>query len=524
MNTLAFNIPHRKLYIYFLMFLVFGVSLSKPLMSISIIALALNWIFEGNFIEKIKKNKSYGYAPIILSAAFFIEVIWMLKTEVLSEGIFELKTKLPMLFLPLIIGTSKALEKPDVKKIIYSFYAGLFISSIMVFAADLNLIPTKNNSGTFRDNSIFMSHIRYSALVSFGVLLLVHLRNKIKHKVYAVIMILWFLYILYILQSLTGILCLCLSGFLYLSIKIYCEGIKKRIKTVLALGLPILGIVLYTLNIYYDYTIIKDNNSLSALTPTTKLGEKYIHDLNNLEIENGNYLWINIAPKEAEKTWNEISKVKFNDNDLRGQPIKYTLYRYLTSKGLKKDREGVMSLTPSDIKRIESGHTTHMNYNLFEKRVRGVYFELTNYKNGQKSNNHSLTQRITFLEIASQILKEDFYLGKGTGGTKSAYRKYYLKEQKGLSHQNQLRAHNQFITQFINLGLIGFLLWIVSILYPVLIFKPKHNALYYSFLLIIFISFLADDMLERQAGVTIFTAFNALLLFGITNKNYSLSS
>lgn len=522
MNTLAFNIPHRKLYIYFLMLLVFGVSLSKPLMSISIIALALNWIVEGGLKEKIKKNKSCNYAPIILSVAFFIEVLWMLKTEVLSDGIFELKTKLPMLFLPLIIGTSKAIEKPDLKKIIYSFYAGLLVSSLMVFAADLNIIPTKNNSGTFRDISLFMSHIRYSALVSFGVLLLVHLRNKTNHNVYILIMGLWFLYVLYILQSLTGILCLCLSCFLYLGIKIYYEGIKKRIKTVLALGLPIIGIVLYTLNIYYNYTTIKDNNSLNALTSTTKSGEKYIHDLNNLEIENGNYLWINIAPKESEKTWNEISKVKFNDNDLRGQPIKYTLYRYLTSKGLKKDKEGVMSLTPRDLKRIESGHTTHMNYNLFEKRVRGVFFELTNYKNGQKSNNHSLTQRITFLQIATQIFKEDFYLGKGTGGTKSAYREYYLKEQKGLSHKNQLRAHNQFITQFINLGLIGFLLWIASIVYPVLVIKPKHSALYYSFLLIILISFLADDMLERQAGVTIFTAFNALLLFG--NKNYSPSS
>ena len=181
-----------------------------------------------------------------------------------------------------------------------------------------------------------------------------------------------------------------------------------------------------------------------------------------------------------------------------------------------------MSLTPRDLKRIESGHTTHMNYNLFEKRVRGVFFELTNYKNGQKSNNHSLTQRITFLQIATQIFKEDFYFGKGTGGTKSAYREYYLKEQKGLSHKNQLRAHNQFITQFINLGLIGFLLWIASIVYPVLLIKPKHSALYYSFLLIILISFLADDMLERQAGVTIFTTFNSLLLFG--NKNYSPSS
>ena len=43
----------------------------------------------------------------------------------------------------------------------------------------------------------------------------------------------------------------------------------------------------------------------------------------------------------------------------------------------------------------------------------------------------------------------------------------------------------------------------------------KYNILYLPFLLIIFINFLSDDMLERQAGVTIFTTINTLLLFGI---------
>ena len=119
---------------------------------------------------------------------------------------------------------------------------------------------------------------------------------------------------------------------------------------------------------------------------------------------------------------------------------------------------------------------------------------------------------------------EDFLLGKGTGGTKNAYTQFYDKEQKGLSNKNQLRAHNQLITQFINLGLIGFLIWIVSLIYPVFILKQKHNILYYPFLLIIIISFLADDMLERQAGVTMFATLNTLLIFGIKTKSYFSSS
>ena len=111
MKVLNFNIPHRKLYIYFLFLLVFGVSLSKPLMSVSVIGLTINWLFEGGFRTKLKKNKSIYYAPLILSSAFLIEFLWLTKTEVFSDGLLDLKTKLPMFFLPLIIGTSKNLSK-----------------------------------------------------------------------------------------------------------------------------------------------------------------------------------------------------------------------------------------------------------------------------------------------------------------------------------------------------------------------------------------------------------------------------
>ena len=132
MKVLNFNIPHRKLYIYFLFLLVFGVSLSKPLMSISVIGLTINWLFEGGFRTKLKKNKSIYCAPLILSSAFLIEFLWLTKTEVFSDGLLDLKTKLPMFFLPLIIGTSKNLSKQETRGVILSFFTGLTISSLLI--------------------------------------------------------------------------------------------------------------------------------------------------------------------------------------------------------------------------------------------------------------------------------------------------------------------------------------------------------------------------------------------------------
>lgn len=498
---------HRKIYIYFLLLLAFGVSTGKFLMSIAIIALTINWLFEAGFQQKQKQNKHLKYAPIILSGVFIIQVFWLFKTEVLLDGLNDLRVKLPLVFLPLIIGTSPHLSFLELKKVSFSFLLGLFISSLIIFCAHIGIIETVKGSGTFRDISIFMSHIRYSSLVAFGIIFLLYLTQTTKYKIHCIVLILWFLFVLYILQSVSGIISILVSVFILVIYKIYKEGLRKNYKTILTLIIPILALITYSLVIFVDYHKIKDQHSLSNLSLQSSLGEKYIHDKSRLETENGHLLWINIAPIETEKAWNERSDKNF----LITKPV---LYRYLTSKGYKKDREGVMALTTKDIKNIEKGKTSHINYNLFEKRLRSVFFELNNYKNIKNSNNHSITQRITFLQIAKQIISQNLFFGKGTGGTKQAYKKYYEQEKKGLSSKNQLRAHNQFITEFINLGLIGFLFWLVSIVYPILKSKQVINILYIPFIAIIIINFIADDMLERQAGVTIFAAVNTFLLFG----------
>ena len=71
-------------------------------------------------------------------------------------------------------------------------------------------------------------------------------------------------------------------------------------------------------------------------------------------------------------------------------------------------------------------------------------------------------------------------------------------------------------------GIVGFLLWIISVIYPMVFMFKNIRPLYFSFILIIFIGFMSDDMLERQAGVAIFIVINSILLFAISNKDQSV--
>ena len=72
----------------------------------------------------------------------------------------------------------------------------------------------------------------------------------------------------------------------------------------------------------------------------------------------------------------KVSKLSFKGNDKKGQKIKATLYRFLTSKGLNKDSLGLSKLSKKEIKLVESGCTSVITYNNFEKRIRSLLYEM----------------------------------------------------------------------------------------------------------------------------------------------------
>ena len=106
------------------------------------------------------------------------------------------------------------------------------------------------------------------------------------------------------------------------------------------------------------------NTELPKYSPN---GEKYLHDMDNNTLENGFYLWRNIAEMELVSAWNKESNISFYAFDKRGQKIKYTIYRYMTSMGLKKDANSLSQLGRDDIIRIENGETSYVKYSLYEK-------------------------------------------------------------------------------------------------------------------------------------------------------------
>ena len=101
--------------------------------------------------------------------------------------------------------------------------------------------------------------------------------------------------------------------------------------------------------------VYPDAGSLEAATPR---GESYVHYPDRCLRENSQHVWTYIAWNEMFETWSKRSQISFDGEDGRGQELKMTLIRFLSSKGLRKDADGVMALTQEEIGWIESGIPT----------------------------------------------------------------------------------------------------------------------------------------------------------------------
>jgi len=512
-------LPYTKIYIFALLLLVIGLSTGKFLMSISSLILAGTWLFEGDYLVKWQRIKALNYAPLILAAGFLVHVIWLFNTVNYDYAFHDIVRKLPLLSFPIVIGSMPLLSKRIYELIIGVFIAGLLVSTLLSFGAYLELFAIKEDITDVRNISFFISHIRLSLLICLAIVLLnYYFFNKGRaFQIVSVFVSFWFCYFLYILSG-TGLIVLSLI-FAYSVIWIVIA--QSSIKVKLLSGLVGFGflvfVILYVLTSYNDYSQIKDNVAFHSLETHTSGGGLYINDTTSLVTENGYYLWLYVCPSEVEKIWNTKSDYHFDSIDKKGQPISATIYRYITSKGDRKDKQGTLELTDEEVSDIEAGITSCIKLPSIKKRLHQIFFEFENKESGFSSNGHSITQRLNFSYTGILIAKENFLLGVGTGDVPDAFDAKYIELNSRLAPENRKRGHNQFLTLFIAFGIVGFLIWIISFTYPILK-TAKDRYVYGAFLVISLISFLGDDTLETQAGVTLFAFFNSFFLFHSLHK------
>ncbi|NOQ27408.1 MAG: hypothetical protein GQ564_18755 [Bacteroidales bacterium] len=530
MKIFKINFNHDRIYYFGLVLTAICLPHSKLALSLSMILLISNWVFEFDFKRKldvIKSNRSI----LIFTGIFIVHIIWLINTVNFEYAFRDLGNKAILILFPVIIGTSKKLTEKQIKSIMLWFTLAVVSSTIISTLILIGIIdlPVKN----IRDISVFMSHIRLSLLINIAIFSLGYFlfsdrykNTKFEYIVY-ITFILWLVIFLYLLKSFTGIFIFLITFFLvlgFVSFKIRHLVLRLFFQvSLITIFLLLASYSTHSISKFYTKQIIDFDN----LEMFTESGNTYSNYKGHGQLENGNYLQLYVCDQELEKEWNAVSSIPYVGKDEKKQEIKYTLMRYLTSKGLRKDSVGISKLLLNDIKNIESGMANYIFENKYAiyPKIYEIIWQIDVYRKGFNPAGNSITLRAEFLKAAFGIIKNNFWFGVGTGDVKDSFRKQYEIDNSKLPKKNRLRAHNQFVTFFISFGIVGFILVLFSILYPVIKLQAYKNYLFVVFFIIALLSFLNEDTLETQIGITLFSFFYSLFLFGrrkilINTKEY----
>ncbi len=509
---------HSIIYFSALILAFASLPFSNFSLSVSIIVLAANWLLQGEWDIKFLRLKS-NKALLFFLLIYLTLLVGLLYTSNFQYALKDLRLKLPLLLIPLIIGTSDTLSKKQYISILTVFALSVFVASI--YSTYLYIDNYNYGSSNVRDISPFISHIRLSLMVGLAAFIgfWLVIQNIIKLDIFYRVIIglaaLWLVAFLFILQSLTGIIAVFITALIFLTFSAYkIKNEVYRVGTLVFIGVFMLFIVLYFIH-SIDRYFTRNYTDFNSLPTYTLNGNPYHHDPNAREYENGNLIWVNVCWPEMEREWNKRSPIPFNSKDKLGQPINFTALRYLTSLGYTKDSVGIRKLDRVDISLIEAGATSAV----FKEKKLGIYprlyqlfWEIDQYNNFGRISGSPFIQRLVYLRTAFRIIAQNPLVGVGTGDIIDEFYSYYQKYEPELESRFWYPSHNQFVTRFVTLGLWGGIVFIFAWFFPFINRKGHRNFLAFCFFSIVTLSMLNEDTLLTHIGISFTALFYSLLV------------
>ena len=526
----------NQAYLLGLMMMAVGLTLSPFLMGMANFWLVLVWLVEAliparhsgldpqspkgrGFKSKLSRFW-HNKAAVLLVAFYLMHVVGLLWTTDFQYAMKDLRVKLPILVLPLILSGMEPLDRKR-----FDFVVLVYVLSTFVATVFSSVSYWRHDYEDVREISHFISHIRFCLNIVFCIAIICWYLVKSKvtiNRFLLFFLLLWFIYQIYIFESLSGYVVLAAV----VAVTLVFALLRWRKGKVWAVAIGIMAAVAVLSGVVVLQQAVKpllnvEPVDFSTLERKTAQGNTYWHDTVYNPVEDGKFVGLYYCKTEMQEAWSERSTMPFEGTTTNGESLEATLARYLTSKDLRKDAEGVKALTDEDIRNIEQGVANYNNWKHpgLRARLSSTLFEYNLYRRFNNPNGGSLSQRIEFTRASFHLIGQHPWFGVGTGDVPQAFSRAYDELQSPLNEEHRFRAHNQYLAIAVAFGLVGLAFFLFVLLYPWCASRKRRTYLYTVFIVIMTLSMLAEDTLETQAGASLFAFFEALLLFAYPIDN-----
>ena len=444
------------------------------------VLLAINWIVEWNWKEKFADFKNNRLLHLCL-LFFLLHCVGLLYSDNLAYGLDDIRKKLPLLVVPLVILTSKPLSRKELCCVAGCYVSTVFVVSVIGLVRYLSIPDLP-----YREIVPYISHIRFALNVCFVIGLLCWIsrfsirdsRSTIHNSLIYIfpLLIVWFVGFLLLLRSYTAFVVLLVMPLLFLC----WEKAWRSWKTLLYLGVVAAFVVLVGCYVHDYYGDCERGN--------------YV-------IENGSYVDAEVSETSLRAHWGDVSKMPVDALTPNGYPVYPTLVRYLNSCGYHKDASGIAMLSEEDVANIERGIANKFYTNRLSLRSMCyvLFYELECYRVTGSLGESSFLHRVALWKNGWKVFLNHPLCGVGTGDVVDVCHSQLYADDSQLAGTGK-HTHNQYLSLLLAFGIVGCALLLALVVQLLRRHSYEKPFLFFLSLVIILISCFSEDTFETLAG------------------------
>jgi len=138
--------------------------------------------------------------------------------------------------------------------------------------------------------------------------------------------------------------------------------------------------------------------------------------------------------------------------------------------------------------------------------------ELKNDLTQAAINNEILEPRVKRWELAMDYIRKAPLVGHGNGSEKGLMKEAYFRNGLYISYLESFNVHSQYLSFLFRMGILGLLLFLFVLYYAFVAAFKTRDFLFFSFLLLIAVVSVSENILDVNKGVFFYSFFMAFFL------------
>ena len=168
-----------------------GLTFSKAVMSLALVLGFVNLLAQGHFktyFTRLRASRPFH----LIALLFILHAVGMLWSQNWNYGLNDLRIKLPLIVLPLLIFAQPP-NQQQIIRLLYLFVAGIVLTTFVNYMA-YNGIIGSHQYDDIRGLSLFGSHIRFGLLVALATVICLYF--LVKHDRFKALHLMLFIWLL----------------------------------------------------------------------------------------------------------------------------------------------------------------------------------------------------------------------------------------------------------------------------------------------------------------------------------------